>query len=396
MKARDQRSFSEHIPVARGRAVGLLTACIGMSLSSGIWPSAAAGAESWSPQLAAAYLDQRAGWWMAWPAASRDHGTFCISCHTAAPYALSRPALREALHEAGPSVNEQRLLANITKRVRLWKEVGPFYGDQSNGANKTNEARGSEAVLNALILTSYDTRSGTLSKDSRLALENMWSLQQTSGDLKGAWFWLQFDHEPFEAHDSMYYGAALAAVTVGTAGENYRSQPGIEDKLMSLKEYLNREYPKQSLINQVVLLWASARWPGLLTPDRRNSIINDVVRAQQSDGGWNLASLTWTWKDLSAASMVRMYVRSYGTPLKGMSDGYATALIAFALQQGGLSSDDRHLKQALAWLVRNQNKTEGFWPSFSLNNRRDPSSATGRFMSDAATAYAVLALTPSN
>jgi hypothetical protein len=288
------------------------------------------------------------------------------------------------------------MLDNITKRVRLWKEVGPFYRDQADGTNKTNEARGSEAVLNALLLTSYSTRSGMLSEDSRLALENMWSLQQTTGDLKGAWFWLQFDHEPFEAHDSKYYGAALAAVAVGTAGENYRSQPSIQDKLALLREYLNREYPKQSLINQVVLLWASARWPGLLTADRRSSIINDAVSAQQSDGGWNLASLSWTWKDLSPASMVRMFARSYGTPLKGMSDGYATGLIAFALQQAGFSRDDAHLRRALAWLVRNQNKTEGFWPSYSLNNRRDRLSATGRFMSDAATAYAVLALTPSN
>src|ERR1700747_3551061 len=83
-------------------------------------------ASSWDRKTAAAYLDSREDWWMAWPRAQRDHDTFCVSCHTAVPYALARPALRNALGEQVPSTNERRLLDNVTKRVRLWKEVAPF------------------------------------------------------------------------------------------------------------------------------------------------------------------------------------------------------------------------------------------------------------------------------
>src|ERR1700681_4464977 len=73
-------------------------------------------ASNWSPKAAAAYLDQRADWWMGWQGAARDHGTFCISCHTALPYALARSALHERPHDA-PSDSERRLLDNVTKRV---------------------------------------------------------------------------------------------------------------------------------------------------------------------------------------------------------------------------------------------------------------------------------------
>src|SRR2546427_6073395 len=94
-------------------------------------------ATSWDQKAAAAYLDQRAGWWIEWPKAARDHETICVSCHTAVPYVLSRPALRKALAEKVPSANERRLLDSVTKRGRLWKEVAPFSSDADRGAYKT-------------------------------------------------------------------------------------------------------------------------------------------------------------------------------------------------------------------------------------------------------------------
>ena len=61
---------------------------------------------------------------MAWPPAARDHGTFCVSCHTAMPYALARPTLRPAPDQGTLSINERKLIDNVTKRVRQTGALG--------------------------------------------------------------------------------------------------------------------------------------------------------------------------------------------------------------------------------------------------------------------------------
>ena len=52
---------------------------------------------------------------------------------------------------------------------------------------------------------------------------------------------------------------------------------------------------------------------------------------------------------------------------------------------------DETLKRGLQWLQHHQEK-DGSWRASSLNAKRDPDSEIGRFMNDAATGYAVLAL----
>lgn len=347
--------------------------------------------ESWDPKAAAAYLDQRETTWMEWPGAIRDHDTFCVSCHTTVPYIMSRPMLRGTLAENAPSVPERKLLDDVTKRVQLWNVTDPYYSDKEYQGSKAAESRGTEAVLNALILANYDGQNGHLSDITRAAFGDMWATQLTEGSGKGAWAWLQFGMEPFEASDSQYYGAALAAIAVGSAPENYRSAPEIQVKLALLDDYLNREYEKQSTINHAVLLWASTKLPGLVSEGRQQSIIKEISNAQQSDGGWELAPIAWP-RDRFVHSLIHEWLRSDGSTQSRKSDGYATGLMTFVLRQSGIPPDDPRLRRGRAWLMSNQNKAEGCWPSVSLSQRRNPSSNIGHFMNDAATAYAVLAL----
>lgn len=361
------------------------SAITGVFLLAGFSGTPAFGQEKssypvWSPAKAAAYLDARLTWWISWPASARDHGTFCVSCHTATPFALGRAALRGPLGESAVSSNEQKVLDSVTKRVRMWHEVDPFYTDQDRGLPKSSESRGTESVLNALILVWRDVPSGRLSADARLAFDNMWALQMKAGDMNGAWAWLQFHNAPFEG-DSQFYGNSLAAIAIGSAPGNYQSEPEIQNGIKLLKAWLVKNMNAQTPLDRVVLLWASTKLNGLLTRDQQNKIVEETLAKQRDDGGFSMSQLIGGWK------------RHDNTPLDTSSDGYATGVIAFALEQLEAPQGRVPLQRALAWLSRNQIEPDGRWPAVSLNNNRKVLSDTGLFMSDAATAYAVLALT---
>ncbi|HZL57693.1 MAG TPA: hypothetical protein VFC21_11450 [Bryobacteraceae bacterium] len=330
-------------------------------------------AAQWSPAKAASYLDSRMEWWMGWETAQREQGTFCVSCHTAAPYALGRPFLRAALNESAASADERRLIENVAKRVRLWKELAPLYPDSEKNPGKTAESRGTEAVLNALVLAANH------SPDAPAALNIMWDEQLKTGDSKGAWNWLQFHNSPWEG-DSQFYGAALAAVAVGYAPAAYQSSPEVQEHLRALRDYFARECGSQKLIDKVALLWASEKLSELLPTTERDAIVKETLAAQRDDGGFSLSQFVGAWK------------RKDNTPLETKSDGYATGMVAFVLQQTGMKPSDPPVRRALDWLRRNQEQSDGRWLAYSLNKQRDLSSDPGRFMSDAATAYAVMAL----
>lgn len=341
--------------------------------------AALADAPGWDPRAAASYLDDRATFWATWPNAARDRGTFCISCHTTLPFAIARPALRGLLGEKAPGAAESRIFDNLLTRARGYKDVEPFYPDQTRGIPKTSESRAIESVMNALVLATRDAETGRLSADTKTAFGVMWPLQMKTGPQNGAWTWLNFGYEPWESPNSAYFGASMAALAVGTAPDAYASTPDIQDNLKSLRAYFQREFDKQSALNKLMGLWASGKLPGLITPEQRASIVEQTFTMQMTDGGWSTAALG-------------NYKRRDESAIDTGSDGYATALATLALQSGGVTTSEPRLRKGLDWLRHHQSPT-GQWLATSPNKQRDPATEPAKFMNDAATAYAVMSLT---
>jgi squalene-hopene/tetraprenyl-beta-curcumene cyclase len=375
----------EKVMKSPSRVLALLCSPIALAIVG--WGSlvnvSAAKARMWSERAAATYLDGREADWQAWDRPRKDRATLCVSCHTQASYGLARPVLHKAMNDERQSPAEQAFLASIRKRVTQWSQMQPFYSDISSGPGKEIESHNSEAVLNAFILSSYDRYSGHLSDITRTALDNAWALQSKTGPDAGSWVWQNFGFAPWESKESQYHWAALMAMAVGKAPDKYRSNPKIAENLTVLSSYLRSHYDGQPLLNKMVAFWAAESFPNMLASSQRLQLIDRVNSLQHADGGWSLTDLG-PWSG-----------RQDKTPLEMQSDGYATALIVLVREEAGAANGDSHIKRGIQWLEENQSRVTGAWTAWSLNKDRDPFSMPGHFMSDAATAYAVLALEES-
>lgn len=328
--------------------------------------------EDWNPRLAAQYFDSRQKQWFAWPRAAAPGGP-CVSCHTGMTYLLARPALRRALGESQPTSYETGLLEGLRARVAKKDPVEPA---------KTRAAAremGVDAVLAALFLALEDTGSAARSAEARQAFDQLWSLQVRDGKAKGAWAWSDFSLDPWETPDSAFYGAALAALAVGSAPAAYRDEPEIRERVHALTEYLQREQQSQPLHNRLALLWAASRLPAALPEPMRRPIVDEVLRKQQADGGWTIESLG-PWGPHPKA------------PPSTGSNSYATGFATFVLQQAGVAHSHPAVVRALDWLRSRQDRQFGYWAAASMNKQYEPDSIPARFLQDAATAFATLAL----
>jgi len=299
---------------------------------------------------------------------------------------------------------EARLVDETSRRVQTYDSHQLLYDFDED---KKDESRGTEAVLYALILAAADAGQAPREPgdSTRRAMARLWQLQRADG----AWEWLDVGLEPFESIDSAYTGAAFAALAVGMTPA-LSSGPDARAGIEKLRNYLRTNYPSQNLHNRIWGLLASTSLDdGLIGAGRDeleklDRLIGDLQRRQRDDGGWSLEGLgDWRWNRATAP------FESPGTrdlSLAARSDGYATGLIVYTLRQAGLSVEHPVVKKGLQWLradqlpVRAGDREWPAWRAHSLNYDREHGGSRGEpwrrlFMSDAATAFASLALCAS-
>ena len=272
----------------------------------------------------------------------------CGSCHTNYVYLFARPALKGI---ASPAATEVR--GFFEDRVTHWETAKPRWD--------------TEVVATAVALAVNDAATtGKLHPLSRKALDLMWPLQKEDG----SWDWLKCGWPPME-HDD-YFGVVYAAIGVGAAPDGYAATESAKAGIAKLREHL-RAHPAPSLHHKAMLLWASSKLDGLLTPEEAQKTVEQLRALQKPDGGWSLASLgDWKRHDGNANDAAQ-------------ADAYATSFLAVVLRAAGAPADDPALRKARDWL-RGHQRASGRWFT------RSPSADNYHFLTHAATAYAVMAL----
>jgi squalene-hopene/tetraprenyl-beta-curcumene cyclase len=296
-----------------------------------------------------------------------------------------------------PSAQEARLIDDTTRRVETYSTHQVLYDFNER---RQIESRGTEAVLNAVILTSADAARNLResSAPTKKALARLWETQRADG----RWDWLEFGLEPWETTEAVYHGATFAAFAAGTA-------PGPHDGVAAagierLRAYLSSNYQAQHLYNRTWALLASTRMKRVVTDAQRDALVDELVRAQRDDGGWSLEAMgPWKWSKTAPP------VKSPGeldASLLTQSDGYATGLVVYTLKQAGVAPGHAAIRNGIRWLETNQRTVAvsdvpgRAWHAHSLNYDREHGGEKGEpwrrlFMSDTATAFAILALEDS-
>ncbi|MEE2883073.1 MAG: prenyltransferase/squalene oxidase repeat-containing protein [Planctomycetota bacterium] len=280
----------------------------------------------------------------------------CVTCHTNGLYLVARSKVSPASAE------------NQRAREFARGYLNRYVVDKKTPSGQRGAVEGLVATTCFLTISDIGT-DGKLSKDTRRALDHMWSLQ----DEDGAWgAWLKCGWPPFESDD--HFGVTLAAVAAGLMPESYRRSEKAKLGLQRLAKWLGNN-PPQNLHHKGMMLWAAKELRGLLSSGARKIWSQELLQMQRPDGGWRLV-------DLGAGKWKRPEDEADKLP----SDAYGTAFSIFVLRQAAIPADHPQLVRGLEWLRKSQRES-GRW--FVRSPKRDGK----HYISHAATQFAILAFT---
>lgn len=303
------------------------------------------------------YLDQGA---LAWNGSRK-----CVTCHTNGTYMVVRPAL-----SARAGLPRDEIRRHFLTSLEQFAQKKPEEQQESVAP--------AQAIYMAAGLAEWDAHiTKKLSPETAQALALMFSLQRDSGTWGSLDCW-----PPYES--SAFHLATVAAMAVGTAPgwlaglEDEKLRAGVE----RLKAYLRTETPRQDY-DRTLLLWAAARLPGLLEPDRKQQLIDMVLAKQNPDGGWSIRSFgaPGEWGRGNRAEKLRSEPELADPP----SDGHQTGLALIVLRESGIAAADPRLQKGVNWLLANQ-RSSGRWWTRSLNTEK------WHFITYSGTAFPLLAL----
>ena len=313
-----------------------------------------------SVELAQKYLEDGS---VAWSGERK-----CVCCHTNGTYMVTRPALSLSLGRP-PEDTRQFFLTALAdlqneQRDRLKQAIRP-----------------AQVIYIAAGLAEWDAHvSGTLSADTEKALQLMFEIQNDNGTWGSLDCW-----PPFES--DAYHEATVAAMASATAPGwlqkvEASGSDGLKASVERLKHYLRTEQPAHDY-SRTLLLWANSRMSDLLPTEKKQQLIDMILRHQRENGGWSIRTFAApeAWGGGNRAEKLKSETEFADPP----SDGHMTGLAVIVLREAGLSADDARLQKGIAWLKVNQQES-GRWWTRSLNTD------SWHFITYSGTAYPLLAL----
>lgn len=314
-----------------------------------------------SARQAVHYLDEGARAW--------NESRKCITCHTNGTYMLVRPSLTA---QFGRPSEEMR-----THFVKTLKGLSAM-----KRKDLLRPTRPAQVIYGAAGLAEWDAHiTKSLSPETEQALALMFELQELSGTWGSADCWPPYESDAF-------HEATVAAIAVADAPGWLAKlkDPALVTGVERLKRYLQTTEPPHDY-GRVLLLWASARMPGLLDKERQQAIIERIWSHQREDGGWSIRSFARPeqWGHGKRAPKLRSEPEFRNPP----SDGHQTGMVIVALREAGVPASDPRIQRGVAWLMKNQ-RTSGRWWTRSLNTDNK------HFITYSGTAFPVLALSLCN